>query len=176
MARRRLAFIRGINVGGSKSVPMAELRAVLGDCGFGNVRTYIQSGNVVYDPPAGASDSAATLRDEGVTIVAAIESRWEFAPAVMVRTVDDVAAALARSPYGNADPARAFLAFTGDEPLPVDDLGNYATGGEQWQVDEGVVHLHFPDGIGRSKLAAKLTATTMRNLRTIAKLVEMARA
>jgi uncharacterized protein (DUF1697 family) len=177
----RLAFIRGINVGGNKSVPMAELRATLTDRGFANVRTYIQSGNVFYDQAANADDSPATLRAEGVAMAEAIQDRWGFAPAVMVRTVDDVAAVLARSPYRDADPAKAFLAFTDDGPLPMDDFADFATAGEQWQVEEGVVHLLFPDGLGRSKLAAKLTAaaktpSTTRNLRTIAKLVEMAQS
>lgn len=179
VASARLAFIRGINVGGSNKVPMAELRRVLTDAGFADVRTYIQSGNIVYAPPDGADDSAATLRAEGSAITAAIEETWGLNTPVMVRTAGDVTDIVARSPFADADPARAFLGFFDGDPPPMDDLSRYATADEQWELDDGVVHLHFPDGIGRSKLGAKLlaiasTPVTTRNLRTIAALLKIA--
>lgn len=158
---------------------MAELRSVLTAAGFTGVRTYIQSGNVVYAAADDADDSPATLRAEGAAITDAIEATWGFSPSVMVRTEPAVAASLARSPYRDADPAKAFIAFCDGDLPPMSEFGHLATSGEQWQEDDGVIHLHFPEGIGRSKLGGKLlsassTPVTTRNLRTIAALLKLA--
>ncbi len=179
MTTTRIAFIRGINVGGKTTVPMAALRSALTDRGLQNVRTYIQSGNVVYDPPAGSKHTAAALRSEGGRIAGAVADMQGFMPAVMVLTVDAVTTHMASSPYADADPAKAFMVFTADDTATLGDLEQYATNGEQWKLIDGVVHLHCPNGIGRSKLGGKLAAsvkvpTTTRNLRTIAKVLELA--
>ncbi len=173
----RLAFLRGINVGGNQLVPMAELRSLLGELGFSDVRTYIQSGNVVYTPPPGTSDGVATLAKEAAAITDAIRAAKGFAPAVMVYTADTVAKHLARSPYRDTDPSRTFIVFVDGDPAALEPLTTVGT--EELAVIGGVIHLHFPDGLGRSKLAAKLAAskrpvTTTRNVRTIAKLLELA--
>ncbi len=181
MTTTRVALIRGINVGGRAMVSMAELRSGLEERGLRNVRTYIQSGNVVYDPPAGVKHSAAALRSEGTTIAETIDDIAGFIPAVMVMKFDAVAAHLAASPYPDADPARAFIVFADGDLGDLGDLGDrYATDGEEWKLIGGVVHLHCPNGIGRSKLGGKQASsttvpTTTRNLRTIAKLIELAR-
>jgi uncharacterized protein (DUF1697 family) len=176
----RLAFVRGINVGGRAQVPMGALRDALAERGFANVRTYIQSGNVVYDAPTRAGSSAATLRKEAQAITEVIESTRGFAPVVIVRTTADVAAALSASPYGEEDPSKAFIVFL-DDAAGLGDLDAAATDGERWQTGKGVIHLFCPNGLGRSKLAAKFAGstkvpTTTRNLRTVAKLLELARS
>lgn len=178
-ATTRVAFIRGINVGGRAAVPMAELRDALTERGFGDVRTYIQSGNVVYGAPAGASNSSAALAGEAAEITAAIEERRGFAPVVMAFTAADVAAHLRSSPYGSADPSKTFVVFVDGDPAELGDLERFATNGEEWQAIDGVVHLHCPNGLGRSKLAAQFASakrvpTTTRNLRTIANVLELA--
>lgn len=170
----RIAFIRGINVGGHRKVPMAALRADLEAAGFGDVRTYIQSGNVVYEPPRGTSTDA-----DATTIAATIDAAHGFAPAVMVFDADHVAAVLAASPFGHVDPARAFVVFVDGDPADLGDLGATATDGEEWQVGPGVVHLHCPNGLGRSKVgetvaSARRVLTTTRNLRTLAKVLDLA--
>lgn len=176
---RRVAFIRGINVGRGRKVPMAELRAGLADIGFGNVRTYIQSGNVVYDGPADGPDSTAALRAEGRAITGVIGTISGIEPLAMVFTVAAVAGHLAASPYGAGDPAQAVVVFVDGDPDRLGDLTAYATAGEELRVIDGVIHLHCPNGLGTSKVAAKLAAstkvpTTTRNLRTIAKVLALA--
>lgn len=176
---KRIAFIRGINVGGTTTVPMADLRTGLEAAGFQNVRTYIQSGNVVYDPPPGAKNSPTALRAEADTITRAIGRIKQITPVVMVLDATAVAAHLAASPYSSADPAQAFLVFVDGQPAALGDLDKYATAGERWKAIDGVVHLHCPNGFGRSKLGAKLAGstkvpTTTRNLRTIAKVLDLA--
>ena len=176
-----MAFIRGINVGGKAVVPMADLRAALTERGFDNVRTYIQSGNVVYDAPTGAKRSKGTLRAEGSTIADTIKELRGFAPVVIVLDASDVARHLAATPYSSADPAQAFLVFVDGEIGGLGELDRYATNGEEWTEIDGVVHLHCPNGLGRSKLGERLAGskrvpTTTRNLRTIAKILELAGA
>jgi uncharacterized protein (DUF1697 family) len=171
-----IAFIRGINVGGRAAVSMPDLRAALTARGFGDVRTYIQSGNVVYESPSGASSSRKSLAAEAAQIASSIEELRGFSPAVMVLDAADVTRHLHASPFGAADPSQAFLVFVDGDIAALD---RYATNGEEWQVIDGVIHLHCPNGIGRSKLGAQLAGakrapTTARNLRTIAKVLELA--
>lgn len=164
----RVAFIRGINVGGHRKVPMAALRADLEAAGFGDVRTYIQSGNVVY-----RARDVSTPADDAAAIAEVIRRAHGFTPAVMAFEAADVAAHLQASPFRDTDPSRAFLVFVDGDPADLGDPAPYATDGEQWQLGDGVVHLHCPNGLGRSKLgghhaASTKIATTTRNLRTIA--------
>ena len=175
----RVAFIRGINVGGRAAVSMAELRDALTARGFGDVRTYIQSGNVVYESPSGTSSSRKSLDDEAAQIASAIDDLRGFSPAVVALDAAKVARHLHASPFGSADPAQAFLVFVDGDIAALGDLDRYATNGEEWQAIDGVIHLHCPNGIGRSKLGAQLAGskgvpTTARNLRTIAKVLELA--
>ncbi|WP_116995330.1 DUF1697 domain-containing protein [Desertimonas flava] len=170
----RVAFIRGINVGGRHKVPMAALRADLEAVGFGDVRTYIQSGNVVY-----RTRDQGTPADDAAAIAKTIRRAHGFAPAVMAFEAADVAAHLDASPYRDADPSQAFLVFVDGDPAELGDPTPYATDGEQWQVGPGVVHLYTPNGLGRSKLGgryagASKVATTTRNLGTIAAVLALA--
>jgi len=174
-----VAFIRGINVGGKAAVPMADLRTALAERGFRNVRTYIQSGNVVYDARLGAKSSPAALRSEAATIRDAIRELRGFAPVTMVLTARSLRSHLEASPYVSADPSQAFLVFVDGDVAGLGELDRFAMNGEEWTAIGGVVHLHCPNGIGRSKLAerlagSKLVPTTARNLRTIAKVLELA--
>ena len=160
---KRIAFIRGINVGGHRKVPMAALRAELEAAGFVDVRTYIQSDNVVF---GSADDRSAT--DDAAAIADVIERVHGFRPVVMAFDADDVAAHYRASPYRDADPSQAFVIFVDGDPAELGDPTPYATDGEQWQTATGVLHLHCPNGLGRSKLGGRLAgasqpATTTRN-------------
>src|SRR5688500_13812580 len=90
---RFIALLRGINVGGRAMVPMAELRELCAGLGWRDVRTYIQSGNVVFD----AAGKAATLE---AALEKALEGAFGFAPAVIVR------------------PASAWQAYVDSNPFP----------------------------------------------------------
>lgn len=92
-ATRHVALIRGINVGGRNSVPMADLRAVFDGCGFAEVSTYIQSGNVLFD-------ASGPVRDLERRIEAALEARFGVELVVVVRTARQLANLVARAPEG----------------------------------------------------------------------------
>jgi uncharacterized protein (DUF1697 family) len=163
-----IALLRAVNVGGTGKLPMSDLQAMCREADFTNVKTYIASGNVVFQ-------SAATAK----FVKGELESRLlVFAGkpiAVAVRTATEMAAVIANNPFPTAAPDRTVAIFL-DEAPPPDALAN-ATGVRDEQMHLGVreIYIHYPAGIGTSKL--KLPATrngTARNINTIKRLAEMA--
>lgn len=165
-----IVLLRGVNVGGRHKLPMAALRELLTEVGFENVRTYIQSGNIILDSLDGDRDSVAR------SIRNAIEGRFGFAPHTFVLDVDAFDTAIAANPFseGTQDPKTVHLFFL-TEPDPaadLDGLRELATRGEEFVLTEDVLYLHTPNGFGRSKLVERLhrfigAETTARNHRSV---------
>ena len=171
-----VALLRGINVGGRNSLPMRDLQDILSSLGCDKVRTYIQSGNAVFSATAEPSALARQLS-------AAIEQRFGFAPQVLVMTAERLAAIAAANPFPHAagEPSKLHVAFlTGAAAdADLDALEAIRVPSERFSLTEDALYLHAPDGIGRSRLAAKMdrclgVATTGRNWKTVAKLLELA--
>jgi uncharacterized protein (DUF1697 family) len=177
MTTAMVALLRGINVGGHGKLPMADLREIVAGCGYSDVRTYIQSGNVVFASPSGDSAKVArTLRD-------AIAARADLRPEVVVRTWAELVDVMGRNPFlaRGEDPAALHVVFLGSgrASLGIDDLGRYAP--DEVVLDGHEAYLFMPNGLGRSKLAADVDRRlkppgTTRNWRTVTKLAEMAGA
>lgn len=172
-----IALFRGINVGGNHILPMAELRADLEALGMENVRTYIQSGNAVFDSKA---RSAAAL---GQKIEQRIETEHGFRPQVFVLTREDLLSAIGANPFLQAteDPSKLHFGFLAEPATDADltALEAAAKASEAYVLGTSVFYLHAPEGIGRSKLAANLekhlgVAVTARNYRTVDKLLAIA--
>lgn len=161
-------LLRAVNVGGTGKLPMAELRAMCEAAGFTDVRTYIASGNVVLR-------SASTARQVQATLEAAL-ARYAGKPvAVLVRTAAEMSAVLDANPFPDAAPNRVVVVFL-DEPPPPDAL-HQASGqaGEQLVLGRREIYVHYPDGMGDSKLKVPgAKAGTARNLNTVGKLAGMA--
>lgn len=173
-----IALFRGLNVGGSNVLPMKELVRLLEALGLGNVRTYIQSGNAVFD-----SDQCAPGRLAS-SIRSAVERHSGFAPHVLILTRPEVEAAVASNPFPElADSPKALhLAFLDGEPARPDlaALEDVKKGGERFVLMGKRFYLAAPEGIGQSKLVARLEKSlgvpaTMRNWRSVCKIAEMAR-
>lgn len=163
-----IALLRAVNVGGTGKLPMADLRAMCAELGFERVATYIASGNVVFQ---------SELDEAGVK--AALEQRLaEYAGkpvGVLVRTADQMHQVLESAPFPTAPGNRVTVTFL-DIPPPADAL-NTMTGRADEEAALGTreIYIHYPSGMGRSKLAIKAAKTgTARNMNTVAKLVEMA--
>ena len=165
-----IVLLRGVNVGGRNRLPMAALRELLAEVGFENVRTYIQSGNIVLDSPDGDRDSLAR------SVRGAIEERFGFAPHTFVLDVDAFDAAIAANPFaGDGQDPKAVHFFFLAEPDPsadLDGLRALATQGEEFVLTATVFFLHTPNGFGRSRLVERLhrfigTETTARNHRSV---------
>ena len=169
-----IALLRGINVGGHHTIPMAELRALCTDIGWREVRTYIQSGNVVF-----AADGEPENHER--ELGAAIGRRFGLEVPVIVRTAATWASYAAANPYPSAsrtEPNLVMLALCGAPPNEdaVDLLLHRAADGERITRVGDALWIHYA---GRSKLspaildrAAGSTVTT-RNWRTVLKLAEM---
>ncbi len=174
---RWIALLRGINVGGKKLLPMSELRRDLESLKLKNVRTYIQSGNVVFDS---ADKTASSLTER---IGRRIEKQHGFRPHLLIFDRDNLQAIIRSNPFPNAvsDPKTLHLFFLA-EPATDPDLAaldNAKTATEEYKLMERVLYLYAPDGIGRSKLAANAekhlgVVTTARNYRTVDKLLSFA--
>lgn len=170
-----VALFRGINVGGKHILPMQDLRDILESVGCENVRTYIQSGNAVFSATATA-DSLS--RD----ISAAIDRQFGFAPQVLLLTATQFSAIAASNPFpqGESTPKSLHVAFIAETPAEPDlkALKSLQADSEQFVLHDDAFFLLAPDGIGRSKLAAKIdrflgVTTTGRNWRTVSKLLEL---
>lgn len=171
-----IALFRGINVGGHNKLPMAELSRVLEDIGLVDVRTVIQSGNVVFRSTR--KSAPALARD----IEAAVEKARGFRPAVLVLDSAGFVERLDANPFpeGTGDPKTLHLFFTASKPTAPDlaAIEGDCSPTERWKLDGDVFYLHAPDGIGRSKLAGSVEKRlgvpgTARNWRTLGRLRDL---
>ncbi len=171
-----IALLRGINMGGHHKLPMDELSSLLTEMGLRDIRTYIQSGNVVFRSEAKNNAALAAK------ISAAIEAQHGFAPQVLLLDAEELRKAMANNPYPEAEavPTSLHLLFLAEVPRHGDLKGLEAlkTASERFALKGKVFYLHAPDGVGRSKLAAraeKLLGVTAsgRNWNTVCKLAEM---
>jgi len=171
-----IALLRGINVGGHNILPMADLRRDLESLKLRNVRTYIQSGNVVFDSTA---RSPAPLAGK---VARRIEQQHGFRPQVLVLKPEDLMTAIESNPFPTAvsDPATLHFYFLSGPAVDPDTaaLDRAKTSTERYEITDAVFYLHAPDGIARSRLAANVekhlgVAATARNFRTIEKIASM---
>lgn len=175
---RVLVLLRAVNVGGTSALPMADLRAAATDLGHGDVATHLTTGNLLLVPAPGSPGDAAGL---AASLTSALRDRLGRPIALTVRTraqVDDLVAA---NPYPGpaaSDPAHLVVVFL-DGPARADgrmDLSGYGRERGTWRGNEGYVH--YPDGIGRSKVTAGVLdrmagrTGTARNWRTVLALQE----
>ncbi len=173
-----LALLRAVNVGGRK-VRMDELRALAQRLGWTGVQTYIQSGNLLFDAPPEASESAVEARLE-----AAIRSEFDLEVPVILRTARSWAALAAANPFpdpAEAEPNRLLLLVSRRPILPgaERDLKARAGPDEHVAAAGGAIWIHYGSGIARSKLTPAAidracgSPTTGRNYRTVLQLKEM---
>jgi uncharacterized protein (DUF1697 family) len=176
---RHIALLRGINLGSRNRVSMPELRDLLSELGYGDVRTLLQSGNVVLTSRAGADRVARELES-------AIADRLGVTTAVVVRTRDEIADVIERNPLADVaeDPKRYQVSFLSDAPAPdvVRELEAADVAPEQLVVSGREIYVWHAGGIQRSP-ASKLLAderlgvtATARNWNTVTKLLELADA
>jgi uncharacterized protein (DUF1697 family) len=147
-----IALCRGINVGGKNVLPMKELVVMLQSIGAQNVKTYVQSGNAVFQSE---ETSAPTLSN---TIIITIKKRRGFEPQVLLLELEELQKAVESNPFPEAElePKTLHVHFLASVPQnpDFDALESIETERERFVLKDSVFYLHVPDGIGRSKLAA----------------------
>ena len=172
-----IALFRGINVGGSNRLPMKDLVALFGKIGAKEVRTYIQSGNVVF------RNEESDVSELANRLAAEIKTRHGFEPHTLILRPAELDEAIARNPFpeAEADPASLHLGFLAAAPENPDleRLDSLRKESERFYLRGRIFYLHAPEGVGRSKLAAsseKLLGVplTDRNWKTVCKLRELA--
>ncbi|MEU4425934.1 DUF1697 domain-containing protein [Actinoplanes sp. NPDC024001] len=170
---RYAALLRGINLGRSRRVGMADLRTLLIEQGYGGVATLLQSGNVVLD----SDQPAASL---GPALEEAITKRFGMPVEVILRSRDEIAQVVALNPLGSVadDGSRYVVAFLAS-PASEDPLKGVDTGDERYVLSGAEMYLWLPGGQQNSplmKALAKIKAgpsATVRNWNTVEKLLAM---
>jgi uncharacterized protein (DUF1697 family) len=183
-----IALLRGINLGGRNKVAMADLRAVVAGLGHGNVRTYIQSGNVLFTSAAGAVDTVAMAEE----MTAAIAAKLGVIAPVVILTRDELAAVITANPFpGQSDHKKVHAVVLSQLPAPalterLDAAQARATltgTADEVRAVGRTLYLHTPGGYGNSDLAQAIlrivsspkdgATGTARNWLTMTKLLEL---
>lgn len=174
-----IAFLRGINVGGQKKMPMIEVREMMTRTGFKNVRTYIQSGNIIFK-----SELNSTKELQGL-IHRAIEETFGFDVPVLVKTANEIRGVLLKNPYNNENDLahnRVYFVLLQDTPDAelVKTFKSMNFPNEKFRVSDTCVYLCCENGYGKAKLSNNMierkleVKATARNYRTMNKLLEIA--
>jgi len=172
-----IALLRGINAGRSNRIAMPDLRTWLEAAGFENVRTHVQSGNVLLDSGRSIAEVAPAVAD-------AIRRGCGLEIPVVVRTAQEMAAIVAADPHGEVavDPQRYFVVFCAEAPSEkvVSALPGHLAGGERFAARGRELFTWCPDGMQNSRVMRRQTDKTLgvtataRNWNTVTRLHEMA--
>ena len=171
-AYRYVALLRGINVGGHRLLAMQDLKAYAAECGAKNIKTYIQSGNVLFDY------SGASIESFNQCLKQTIIERSGFEVLIMTRPIEKLRQAMTNNPYADHTDVHYYFTEADLTASMIEPLKALATSGEQFTLVKKQLYLHTPNGMGRSKLAAKIdqvlgVPTTARNARTIDKILTL---
>ncbi|MCV9963401.1 DUF1697 domain-containing protein [Pararhizobium sp. BT-229] len=163
-----IALLRAVNVGGTGKLSMSDLKSLCEKAGFVDVKTYIQSGNVLFRSELSAEDAGKVLDD-------ALGKMMGKAPGVMVRSRKQLEKIAGNNPFPDAKPNYLMVNFL-PEKAPEDALDKLvAPDGEEVHIAGHEIYVHYPNGSGRSKLKLPaLKQATSRNLNTVHKLAELA--
>jgi len=171
-----ISMLRGINVSGQKKIRMADLKSMYETLGFGNIQTYVQSGNVVFESD---EEDLEKLRQ---SIEAQIEKTFGFSVPVLIRSADDFDRIIQEHPFAQEETNRVLVTFLYERPAQSkrDELSQYEDKVDQFTLGEQEIFLFCPGGYGKTKLSntffekkLELIATT-RNWKSVNALYQMA--
>jgi uncharacterized protein (DUF1697 family) len=175
--RTFVALLRGINVGGKTMIKMPELRSLLAEAGLEDVRTYVQSGNVVFKSSSRGAEALATDIEERIAEAFGVDTT------VLIRTPAELKQIEASNPFQRreTDLTKLHVVFLGDRPAAgaVSELDPTRSPPDEFSVRGREIYLHLPNGAGRSKLTIDYfekrlgVRATARNWKTLTKLVEL---
>ena len=170
-----ISMLRGINVSGQKKIRMVDLKNMFETLGFGNIQTYVQSGNVVFDSH---EQGVVTLQK---SIETQIETTFRFSVPVLIRTLDDFKRIIESHPFKNEEAIRVLVTFLYEHPeqSKLEDLSHYEDKVDKFAIGELEIFLFCPGGYGKTKLSntffeRKLdVVATTRNWKSVNALYEM---
>lgn len=164
-----ILLFRGVNVAGKNLIPMKELKTLLEGEGYGDVRTYIQSGNVVLKAKSNPVKEVASI----------VASEFGFTPDVFAMDKQAFKTIVDANPYSSYEGKTVHFYFCFEKPtLNLDKVESFISSSESYELKGSVLYLHAPGGIGRSKLVLNIESClgvsyTGRNLNTVLKLQDM---
>jgi uncharacterized protein (DUF1697 family) len=162
-----VALLRAINLGGTGKLTMTELKGVCDELGFKDARTYIQTGNVIFRSALAEPTVKAKLEK-------ALAPKLGKSHAALVRTRSELESIIRRNPFKSAVASRVLVLFLDEAPARDAFSDLRIPGREKVKLDGREVYIHYPDGMGRSKLKLPLTESgTGRNLNTVVKLAAL---
>lgn len=174
---RYVVLVRGVNVGGHNKLPMAKFRELLSGLGFTEVATYLQSGNAVITAPRQSPAKLATAVER------ALKQQLNLSVQVLVVTGERFKRIVSDNPMvkDDQDPTHLYVAFLSGKPnskaLQAIDVNRYAP--DRFSVAGDVAYLHYPKGMGRSRLDPGVVFgrcgvwATARNWRTVGQLLDL---
>jgi uncharacterized protein (DUF1697 family) len=180
MKKTYIALLRGINVSGHKTILMDDLKALFEKMNFGEVKTYIQSGNIVFKTGENLTDAELAQR-----IQQSITGRYNFFVPVFIRSGEEMAKTLAENPFlkeKDINPDWLHVTFLSDSPRQSDReaISKYDFSPDRFYLVRNEAYLYCPQGYGNTKISnlffenrLKVSATT-RNWKTVIKLVDLA--
>lgn len=167
------ALLRGVNVGGKNILPMKSLAAMFESCGCKNVKTYIQSGNIVFEA------DKKTIAKLSSVICEKIAEDFGFQTHIVLRSRDELAKIIAAVPYPDVELAHVVFLASAPTAAQIAQLDKNRSVPDQFHVTGSEIYLHLPNGMGKTKLTSAFfdsklkTIGTARNWRTVLKLLEM---
>jgi len=170
-----IALLKGINVGGHKKVPMAELRELFSKSGYENVQTYIQSGNVIFQTP---NTSKAKIE---ATIEKAIFDHFGFEVLVLVKTKDELKQIFENSPFSEDKKKASYFMMLHETPSVelVEVASQKIYESEEYMILNDCIYFFNAKGLGQSKFNVNFferklnTFVTARNYNTMVKLLSL---
>ena len=159
-----VAMLRAVNVGGTSKLPMADLKAIGTDCGFTSVRTFIASGNLLFESQLNEAEVASVLEER-------IERAMGKHVPVFVRSSPEMAEAVAANPFTDDKPSRVMAHFIAEEPSEAMIEAASGVQGERMAIGPRLIYVSYGEGIGTSKLKLPGVAHgTARNMNSVAKI------
>ncbi len=162
-----VAMLRGVNVAGTSKLTMVDLRAIGKECGFESVRTFIASGNLLFDSPGDEQNVAEMLEQR-------IERLMGKHVPIFVRSAREMAEVVSRNPFTDDKPSRVMAHFIADPPTQA--MLDAASGiqGERMALGPRAIYVSYGEGIGKSKLKLPAVAQgTARNMNSVAKIAAL---
>ena len=162
-----VALLRAVNVAGTGKLPMAELKALGEACGFGNVRTFIASGNLLFESDLDEAAIQSIVEQKLEPLL----GRWV---PVFVRTAAEMVEAAAGNPFADDKPSRVMAHFINQKPTQamIDEARDVQ--GERLAIGLRAIYVSYGDGIGKTRL--KLPGVkngTARNMNSVARMAEL---
>lgn len=163
-----IALLRAVNVVGTGMLLMADLRTLCAKAGFTDVRTYIQSGNVVFASPLSAAAAKGKLEK-------AVAAKLGKHCRVLLRSADELERVIDSNPFPEAAANQLLVLFLDDAPPKTAIADWKIPGRERLALHGRELYVHFPEGQGKSKLKVPFADVgTGRNLNTVRKLIDLA--